>query len=108
MQLYVSKTIQNELITAAGKYIKDQLSAEIRASKYFSVIADEATDVSNKENLSLVIRFVDSTQTIGEEFVGFHLSEEGTSGRAIKNVITNAVADVGLNMNACCGREYGW
>ena len=26
---YVSKTIQNEMITTAGKYIKDQLSAEI-------------------------------------------------------------------------------
>ena len=94
----------NSLI--AGKYIKDQLSAEIRASKYFSVIADEATDVSNKENLSLVIRFVDSTQTIREEFVGFHLCEEGTSGRAIKNVITNAVADLGLNMNDCRGQCY--
>ena len=104
---YVSKTIQNEMITTAGKYIKDQLlSAEIRASKYFSVIADEATDVSNKENLSLVIRFVDSTQTIREEFVGFYLSEEGTSGRAIKNVITNAVADSGLNMNDCHGQCY--
>ena len=55
--------------------MKDQLSGEIRASKYFSVIADEATDVSNKENLSLVIRFVDSTQTIQEEFVDFHLCE---------------------------------
>ena len=104
---YVSKTIQNEMITTAGKYIKDQLlSAEIRASKYFSVIADEATDVSNKENLSLVIRFVDSTQTIREEFVAFHLCEEGTSGRGIKTVITNAVADLGLTMNDCRGQCY--
>ncbi|XP_044164603.1 52 kDa repressor of the inhibitor of the protein kinase-like [Acropora millepora] len=103
---YVSKTIQNEMITTAGKYIKDQLSVEIRASKYFSLIADEATDVSNKENLSLVIRFVDSTQTIREEFVGIHLREEGTSARAIKNVITNAVADLGLNMKDCHGQCY--
>ena len=103
---YVSKTNQKEMITTAGKYIKDQLSAEIPATKYFSVIADEATDVSNKENLSLVIRFVDSMQTIREEFVGFHLCEEGTSGRAMKTVITNAVADLGLNMNDCRGQYY--
>ena len=55
---------------AIGKYIIDQISGEIRESKYFSVIADEATDVSNKENLSLVIRFVDNKQTIREEFAG--------------------------------------
>ena len=103
---YVSKTIQNEMITTAGKYNKDQLSAEIQASKYFSVIADKATDILNKEKLSLVIRFVDSIQTIREEFVGFHLCEEGTSGHAIKTVITNAVADLGLNMNDCRGQYY--
>ena len=44
------------MINTIGKYIIDQISGEIRESKYFSVIADEATDVSNKENLSLVIR----------------------------------------------------
>ena len=37
-------------------------------------------------------------QTIREEVVGFHLCEKGTSGRAIKTVITNAVADLGLRL----------
>ena len=45
-------------------------------------------------------------QTIREEFVGFHLCEEGTSGRGIKTVITNAVADLGLTMNDCRGQCY--
>ena len=88
---YVSKTIQNEMINTVGKYLTDQITREVRESKYFSLIADEATDVSNKENRSLVIRFVDKNQTIREEFTGFHLCEEGTSGLAIKNLITNAV-----------------
>ena len=33
--------------------------AEIKPNKYFPLIPDEAADISNKENLSLVIRFVD-------------------------------------------------
>jgi len=33
---YISKTIQNELITTVGKYILGGLSREIRESKYFS------------------------------------------------------------------------
>ena len=84
------------MINTIGKYIIDQISGEIRESKYFSVIADEATDVSNKENLSLVIRFVDNKQTIREEFAGFHICEEGTTGLAIKNVIINAVTELGF------------
>ena len=51
--IYVSKTIQNEMIAIVGKYITDHLSREIRESRYFSIIADEAANVSNKENLSL-------------------------------------------------------
>ena len=39
---------------------------------YFSILADEVTDVSNREQLSIVIRFVDSGGNIHEEFLGFH------------------------------------
>ncbi|XP_020901251.1 52 kDa repressor of the inhibitor of the protein kinase [Exaiptasia diaphana] len=77
---YVSKTIQNEIITTVGKFILDDLSREIRESKYFAILADEAADISNKENLSICLRFVDKNQAIREEFIGFHICEEGTSG----------------------------
>lgn len=104
---YISKTIQNEMIKTVGKYILDNLSREIRDSKYFAILADEAADVSNKENLSIVIRFVDKSHTIREEFVGFHLCEEGTSGQAIKDLIVNAVTtDLGLSMDDCRGQCY--
>ena len=59
---YVSKTIQNEMITTVGAIIVNNLSQEIRDSKYFSIMSDEAVDLSNKENLSVVIRFLDSTK----------------------------------------------
>ena len=103
---YVSTTIQNEIITTVGKYIIDNLSCEIRESKYFSVIADEAADISNKENPSIVIRFVDKNQTIREKFAAFHPCEEGTTGLAIKNLIMNALTELGISMNDCCGHCY--
>ena len=103
---YVSKTIQNEMIAVVGKFITDHLSREIRESRYFSILADEAADVSNKENLSVVIRYVDETKTIREEFLGFYLCEEGTAGVAIKNIIVKAVADLGLSMDDCRGQCY--
>ena len=69
-------------------------------------MSDEAADMSNKENLSVVIRFVDSTKTVREEFVGFYLCEDGTAGAAIKDLITGAVADLGLSMDDCGGQCY--
>ena len=68
------------MITTVGKYIIKNLSREMRECKYFSILADEAADESNKEHLSVVIRFADSSKTIREEFIGFYLCEEGTAG----------------------------
>ena len=59
------------MITTVGKCISNNLSREVRESKYLSILADEAADISNKEHLSVVIRFVDSEKNIREEFVGF-------------------------------------
>lgn len=103
---YISKTIQNEMITTVGAIILNNLSQEIKDSKYFSVMSDEAADISNKENLSVVIRFLDSTKTVREEFVGFYLCEDGTTGAAIKDLIIDAVADLGLSMDDCRGQCY--
>ena len=92
---YHSKTIQNEIINTVGSYITSKISAEIRESKLFSVVSDEAADISNKEQLSLVLRLVNSSQQIREEFVGLYHCEAGTSGVALKDMILKAVTDLG-------------
>ncbi|XP_068703325.1 52 kDa repressor of the inhibitor of the protein kinase-like [Montipora foliosa] len=103
---YRSKTIQNEIIETVGNYISSKIIAEVKQSRMFSVMADEAADVSNKENLSLVLRYVDSSKNIREEFVGFYLCGEETTGNAIKELIINTVRDLGLTMDNCRGQSY--
>ena len=103
---YRSKTIQNEIIKTIGSFILSKISDEIKESKLFSVVADEAADISNKEQLSLVPRFVDASQQIREEFIGFYHCEAGTSGEALKEMILGAVADLGLSMSNCRGQSY--
>ena len=61
-----------------------------RESKYFSALADEAVDISNKDHLSVVSRFVDSEKNTREKSVGFYLCEGGTAGVAIKELILQA------------------
>ena len=103
---YHSKTIQNEIIETVGGYILSKIVAEVNSSKMFSIMADEAADVSNQENLSLVLRFVDSSGIIREEFVGFHLCGEETTGEAIKDLILNSITGLGLSMDDCRGQSY--
>ena len=72
-------------------------------------MADEPTDVSNKEQLSVVVRYVDSSKVIREAFSSFcHLSD-GCTGLASKNELLTEVKDVkdiGLDMNLCRGQGY--
>ena len=59
----------------------------IRSCQYFQ-----------KEDLPLVITFVDVAKNNCEGFVGNHLCEEGTTGEAINQTIINALSELGLSM----------
>ena len=55
---YISETFQNELIYCCSKLIKDALIKDIKETFFFK-LADEASDCSNQEQLSYVLRFAD-------------------------------------------------
>jgi len=57
---YLSYRIQNEIIDAAVKQITTNIVQRVNKSRYFSVIADESTDVSGIEQFSICARFVDN------------------------------------------------
>ena len=94
-ETYISKTIQNDLIKLCGKYICDAILTEIRANGFFSIIADEATDSSNTEQLSVVLRFVDSDTKAREEFMGFTECRSGLTGEALAATIYCSYLKIG-------------
>lgn len=91
---YVSKTIQNRLIDILAGQILAILLEEIRGARIFSVLADEVTDCSNWEQLSIVLRFVDAKESIREDFMGFVACERIT-GEVIANKILECFKYVG-------------
>ena len=50
---YISPDIINEIIATMGQTLLRQLLVEIRSSLWFSILADEATDISHHEQMSL-------------------------------------------------------
>lgn len=53
-----SKTIHNDIILCCGDHIRERVLSEVQRAKY-SILADEVADISNTEQLNLVLRFVD-------------------------------------------------
>ena len=105
---YRSKTTQNELIEICGKFVRDSILNEIRESGYYSIAADEASDQANHEQMSIVlrfVRFVDATNTIRTEFMGF-LKCESTTGEAIANLIVDNLRNWNIPLENCRGQTY--
>ena len=74
-----------------GDHIREKVLSEVQKAKYYSILADEVADISNTEQLSLVLRFVDENNIIKEEFVDFLPCLDGTSGQAIASLILNRI-----------------
>ena len=64
-----------------GHHIQNKLLLDIQnGSKVFSVIADEARDCSNKEQMPVVFHYVDKEKVIQESFMAFIECDQGTTG----------------------------
>ena len=88
-----------------GKFLQEKLINEIQEAIFFSVIADEATDISNTEQLSLVIRFIDVKGEIREEFMEF-IPCASLSGEDIAELLKTAIAKYGFDLKNLRGQGY--
>ena len=103
---YRSKSVQNELIQCCADFIRDKLNTEIKKAKYFSVLAHEASDCSNEEQMSFIIRSVDENDEIREEFSEFFHCPKGIKGDHICNLVEDTVGKLVLDMRDCHGQGY--
>lgn len=101
---YTSKTIQNELINIIGSRIRASILEEIKQAKLFSVIADEVTDTSNLEQLSICIRYVFDSN-IKEVFLDF-VPVERITGKVLAEAIINHLTAWGLSLRDLRGQCY--
>ena len=83
-----SRTIQNEIIGVLGTYIRDSIVGEIDEAGAFSLLADEVSDGSNKEQLPFVPRFLNKERNVRDEFLGFYECEDSITGQTIATLIT--------------------
>lgn len=58
---YTNRNIQNEIINISGNLILGKLVKMVNSAECFSVLADETTDVSLKEQLTLCVRYVNGS-----------------------------------------------
>ncbi|XP_013628198.1 PREDICTED: uncharacterized protein LOC106334457 [Brassica oleracea var. oleracea] len=71
----------------------------------FGLLVDESADISHKEQMAVVLRFVDKNGTIKERFIGVvHVKE--TSSLTFKLAIDDLFAKYGLSLKNIRGQGY--
>lgn len=103
---YISKNTQNTLIQCCGQVISNQIIEEVKQSKFFSIIADEAADSSHKEQMSFVLRFVDRNMNIREDFIAFQHCKWGLDGAGLAALVLQTLTNLTLNVQDCRGQGY--
>ena len=89
--MYTSIEIQNGIIGVHSDIIWKNVLQRIRNAQFFSVIADEATDVANDEQLSISIHFVQNGLPL-LKFLCFHECKSGITDEVIGNDILAQLA----------------
>ena len=107
---YTSPEIQNELLALLGSELQQKLVHECNNAKFFGFIADEATDCSNKEQISLCLRYVTQCEIDGqlkhgikEDFVQF-VKAESTTGEALANTFIESLNDMNVAIHQMRGQ----
>ena len=64
---YFSADSQNEFISACAHHVRQEILAELRSAKYYSIIVDATPDSSHIEQTTFILRYV-SMMTEKAEF----------------------------------------
>jgi hypothetical protein len=105
---YLSPKIQNEIISSCNVIILNKLLEKINAAKCFSILADETCDISNVEQISLCIRYVEfqnEQHKIREDFLQFEPAAALT-GESLAANILDSLQRYGLDLNLLRGQGY--
>ena len=102
---YFSPDILNEQMALIGlSVLRDGLN-EIRSANWFSLIVNEATDISNKEQLNIFIRWVDNNFEIHEDPIEL-IHVQKTDSTTLTGTIKDCLIRLCLPVSQCRGQAY--
>ncbi len=101
---YQSPEVINELINLMANKVLFSLLSDIHKNRWFSILADETRDISNREQLTIPLRTVSESYEIKEDLFGLAQLDE-TTAEHIHLIIKDCLLRLGIPAN-CRGQAY--
>ncbi|CAD7093880.1 unnamed protein product [Hermetia illucens] len=98
---YLSPQIQSEVNSLMSQAIVNEVVGKIKQAKYYVIMPNCIRDITLIEQMSVILRCVNtSTGNLEEHFLG----ESETTGGSLTNVIRNELGKHQLNIQICRGQ----
>ncbi len=82
-----------------------KVASDIKTNEFYTIMADETTDKSNREQVVVVFRHVDEDLNVHEDFVGFH-QVNSIDATTLTSVIEDTLLRMNLSLSQCRGQCY--
>ncbi|CAN6581440.1 unnamed protein product [Malus baccata var. baccata] len=100
----VAPSIQKEIVNSCALETLDAIMDGLK-DRFFSIFVDEARDVSVKEQMAMVLRYVDDNGHVIERFVGIqHVTN--TTSSSLNDAIDTLFSHNGLSISKLRGQGY--
>nr|XP_028945166.1 zinc finger MYM-type protein 1-like [Malus domestica] len=100
----LASSIKKEIVNSCALETLDAIMDGIK-DRFFSILVDEARDVSVKEQMAMVLRYVDDNEHVIERFVGIqHVTD--TTSSSLKDAIDTFFSRNGLSISKLQGQGY--
>jgi len=86
-------------------HIARGLSEAIRKAACFTVMADECTDLSNKEQFTICIRWVGDDLVDHEDFIGLY-QVDSINAECLTHAIKDTLLRMNISLSSCRGQCY--
>ncbi|XP_021806238.1 zinc finger MYM-type protein 1-like [Prunus avium] len=101
---YIAPSIQKQVLHILADKVRNKIRDEVGESTY-CILVDEAKDASNREQMAIVLRFVDKDGFVRERFFEI-VRVEDTSSLTLKKEISRVLMNFGLQIDKMRGQGY--
>ncbi len=99
---YTSGDMQNEMIKVMALQVLQEVASSIHSASFVTLMVDETTDASNREQVVLCIRWVDANFEVHEDFIGLFMMDAIDA-----DTITAVIFDILRRLNLSIAKVRG-
>ena len=103
---YVSHSVKNEHLQVMPLTVLWEITHSIHESTFYSIMCNECTDASSKEQVVIWIRWIEKDLEVHEDVTGWKYAVIDISTQTVIKVIKDALVRMNLGLNKCWGQCY--